>query len=187
MDIASKLTLLVGILLALVLLTHAQSCSNFTFPNNQVFDSCIDLPSLQAQLHWNYFASTRSIHIAYKTNQAPTGWIAWAINPTGTGMVGSQALVAFQNSDGSMTAYPTTVTSMNPSMQPDTLSFKVSNISATYYNNEMTIFAIVGPLENGTTVNHVWQAGDSVSNGIPQAHALSGPNLQSMGRISFLS
>lgn len=70
-------------------------------------------------------------------------------------MVGSQALVAFQNSDGRMTAYPTPVTSMNPSMQPDTLSFKVSNISATYDNNEMTIFAIVGPLENGTTVNHV--------------------------------
>ncbi|KAJ9176819.1 hypothetical protein P3X46_012091 [Hevea brasiliensis] len=187
MDITSKLTLLFGTLLSLVLFTSAQRCSNYTFPNNQVFSSCTDLPSLQAQLHWNYIASTRSIHLAYKANQAPAGWIAWAINPTGTGMVGSQALVAFQNSEGSMTAYPTPVTSSSPSMQTGTLSFKVSNISATYDNNEMTIFAIVGPLENGTTVNHVWQAGNSVSNGIPQAHALSGPNIQSMGRINFLA
>ncbi|KAJ9169969.1 hypothetical protein P3X46_018108 [Hevea brasiliensis] len=92
----------------------------------------------------------------------------------------------FQNSRGSMTAYPTPVTSLIPSMQPGTLNFKFSNISATYDNNEMTIFAIVGPLENGTTVNHVWQAGNSMSKGIPQAHAISGPNIQSMERINFL-
>ncbi|XP_015582600.2 cytochrome b561 and DOMON domain-containing protein At5g47530 [Ricinus communis] len=188
MDIPSGLRLLIGILISLVLVTSAQSsCSNYIFPNNEVFISCTDLPALQAQLHWNYIASSRIVHIAYKASQTSRGWIAWAINPTGIGMVGSQALVAFQNSNGSMIAYTTPITSSSPSMQPGVLSFKVSNISATYANNEMTIFAMVGPLENGTTVNHVWQAGDSVMNGIPQAHALSGPNIKSMGSINFFS
>ncbi|KDP29891.1 hypothetical protein JCGZ_18460 [Jatropha curcas] len=186
MDIISRAILLISILLYLVLLAFAQTCSNYSFPNNEAFNSCIDLSSLQAQLHWNYIASTKNVHIAYKAQQTSTGWIAWAINPTGKGMVGAQALVAFQNSDGNMTAYTTPITSYSPSMQPGNLSFKVSNISATYANNEMTIFALVGPLENGTSVDHVWQAGNSVSDGIPQSHALSGSNIQSMGTIQFL-
>ncbi|KAK6918760.1 AIR12, DOMON domain [Dillenia turbinata] len=109
------------------------------------------------------------------------------INPTGTGMLGSQALVAFLHSNGSMIAYPTPITSYSPSMKPGTLSFQVSNISAEYSNNEMAIFATIGPLSNGTTVNHVWQAGNSVSNDIPQMHPTTGPNVQSMGSLNFLA
>lgn len=119
--------------------------------------------------------------------QVSEGWIAWANNPTGTGMVGSQALVAFHNANGSMTVYTTSITSYNPSMLPALLSFQVSNISAEYIDNEMTIYAVVGPLENGTIVNHVWQDGRSVSSNIPQIHSTSPPHLQSMGKIDFQS
>lgn len=124
--------------------------------------------------------------MAYRANQTSLGWIAWAINPTGTGMVGSQALVAFRGSNGSMIAYTTLINSYSPSMQPGNLSFPVSDISATYSFKEMIIFALVGPLPNGTTVNHVWQAGGLVGN-VPMTHALSGDNLLSKGTINFLS
>ena len=67
-------------------------------------------------------------------------------------MVGSQALVAFRNANGSMTVYPTPITSYDPSMQPGALSFKVSNVSAEYSENDMTIFAVIGPLANGTII-----------------------------------
>lgn len=100
-------------------------------------------------------------------------------------MIGPQALVAFHNSNGSMTVYPTPINSYSPSMQPGALSFQVSNISATYSDNEMSIIAVVGPLQNGTTVDHVWQAGNSITNNIPSIHATTGPNIQSMGRINF--
>ncbi|GKV18398.1 hypothetical protein SLEP1_g28790 [Rubroshorea leprosula] len=178
--------LIICVLISLASDSLAQNCSNYTFPSNQVFSSCSDLPVLDAHLHWNYIPSTKRIQIAYRAAQNSTGWIAWAINPTGLTMVGSQALVAFRNSNGSMTAYTTQVTSYNPSMQPQALSFPVSNISATYTNNEMTIFAVVGPFGNGTTFNHVWQAGNSISDDIPQSHPMAGPNTQSIGKLSFL-
>jgi hypothetical protein len=187
MAITSTPALFISILLSLVIISSAQSCSKYTFPGNQAFNSCIDLPFLQANLHWNYMPSTRTVHIAYRANQTSTGWIAWAINPNGAGMVGSQALVAFHNSNGSLTAYPTPITSYTTSMRPGALSFHVSNISATYADNQMSIFAMLGPLQNGTAVNHVWQAGNSVINDIPSSHATTVPNIQSLGTLNFLS
>ncbi|OVA09270.1 DOMON domain [Macleaya cordata] len=172
---------------SLVLPASAQTCSNYTFSTNRVFSSCSNLPYLDAHLHWNYIASTKKIEIAYRAPQTSNGWIAWGINPTGTGMAGSQAIVAFRHSNGSLVAYPTQLTSYKPSMQPGTLSFPVSNINTEYSNNEMAIFAVVGPLSNSTTVNHVWQAGTSVSNDVPQMHPTSGANVQSHGALDFLS
>ncbi|KAM6572109.1 hypothetical protein CsatA_016189 [Cannabis sativa] len=179
--------LMILLLVPQLLTTLAQTCSNHTFSDNKLFDSCKDLPMLQAHLHWNYIPSTKSVHVAYRAAQESTGWIAWAINPTGKGMVGSQAIVAFQNSNGTMTAYPTAITSYSPSMQPSSLSFQVSNISAEYTKGEMTIFAIVGPLAKETSTNLVWQAGTSVLNDIPQGHSTSGPNVQSMDTVDFHS
>uniref|UniRef100_A0A2P2MZR0 Cytochrome b561 and DOMON domain-containing protein At5g47530-like n=1 Tax=Rhizophora mucronata TaxID=61149 RepID=A0A2P2MZR0_RHIMU len=179
-------SLFFSMILSLAFLTSAQTCSNYKFPDHRVFNSCIDLPVLQAHLHWNYVPSNRFVQIAYRTSQSSAGWSAWAINPTGTGMVGSQALVALQKPDGRMTAFSTPITSYKPSMQPGALSFQVSNISATYANNEMIIHALVGPLQNASAVNHVWQAGP-VSNGNPNVHATSGQNIKSMGVVNFLS
>ncbi|KAF5741383.1 cytochrome b and DOMON domain-containing protein [Tripterygium wilfordii] len=187
MALTSKYILLTSILLSLTLMSSTQTCSNYTFSNKQVFRSCSDLPVLQGHLHWNYMPSTKRIQIAYRATQTSTGWIAWAINPTATAMLGSQALVAFRYPNGSMTAYPTPITSYNPSMQPGTLSFKVSKISATYANNEMIIFAEIGPLNKRTTINHVWQAGSSVLNNVPQIHPTSGANIQSMDTVDFLT
>lgn len=103
-------------------------------------------------------------------------------------MIGSQALVAFRNSNGGMIAYATPITSYNPTMLPGELSITVSNLSAEYVNNEMIIFAVLGPLGGAqTSFNHVWQAGSSVSDNIPQVHPLYGQNIMSMGQLNFVS
>ncbi|KAF5201858.1 Cytochrome b561 and domon domain-containing protein [Thalictrum thalictroides] len=177
----------IAVLSSLFLLASCQTCSNYTFSNNKVFSSCSDLPCLDAHIHWNYNSSTRRAEIAYRATQEPTGWIAWGINPTESGMPGSQVLVAFLHSNGNLIAYPTAITSYDPPMEPSSLSFPVSNISAEYAKNEMIIFAVVGPLGNSSTVNQIWQTGTSVSNDIPQMHELAGPHLQSLGTLDFLS
>ncbi|XP_024965414.1 cytochrome b561 and DOMON domain-containing protein At5g48750-like [Cynara cardunculus var. scolymus] len=102
-------------------------------------------------------------------------------------MVGSQALLAFRDSKGRMSAYTTLITGYNPSMQPRKLQFRVSKLSAEYANNEITIFAVVGPLVNGPVVNQVWQVGSLDRNGVPQMHAMELENLQSTGIIDFSS
>ncbi|KAJ0112737.1 hypothetical protein Patl1_01874 [Pistacia atlantica] len=186
MEISPRFTFAICIIQSLFLISSAQTCKNYTFPSKQVFSSCSDLTVLQAYLHWNYIPSTKSAHIAYRASQSSTRWIAWAINPTGSGMAGSQAIVAFRHANGSMAVYPTPIDSYTPSMQPGTLSFPVSNISAIYADNETTIFAVIGPLANGTTFNHVWQEGP-VSNTNPAIHSTTGPNVQSMAKLDFQS
>ncbi|XVE78341.1 hypothetical protein DITRI_Ditri13aG0137000 [Diplodiscus trichospermus] len=182
----TRMILMIISLTSLIFISSAQICSNYSFPGNEIFDSCVDLPVLQAYLHWNYSPITRKAQIAYTAAQTPSGWIAWALNPRGRGMIGAQALVAFRYSNGSMIAYTTPITSYNPSMQPGDLSIPVSDISAEYVNNEMIIFAVLGPLGTQTSFNHVWQAGTSVSDNIPQAHALYGQNVLSLGQLDFV-
>ncbi|XP_060213794.1 cytochrome b561 and DOMON domain-containing protein At5g47530-like [Lycium barbarum] len=182
---SSTSKLLFCILASLFLVSTGQNCSNYTFTANRTFSSCKELPYLEANLHWNYNSSSTKVSLAYRAKQDSKGWVAWAVNPTRRGMVGSQALVAFHNSNGSMIAYTTQLTSYNPSMLKANLTFQVSYVSAEYSNNEMTIFATIGPLGNRTTVNHVWQTGSSVSSNIPQMHPLSSPHLRSFGEIDF--
>lgn len=101
-------------------------------------------------------------------------------------MVGSQTVVAFQKSDGTMDAYATPVDSLSPTMQPGDLSFPVSNIAAEYTNGEMIIFATVTLPENKTTITQVWQEGP-LNGDSPGIHPTSGPNVQSFGSLDFLS
>ncbi|XP_074344562.1 cytochrome b561 and DOMON domain-containing protein At5g48750-like [Apium graveolens] len=107
--------------------------------------------------------------------------------PLHIGMAGSQALLAFHDSSGSIITYTTPISNYNPSMQPGDLSFQVSNMSAEYTNNEMIIFAVLGPFSNQTKFNHAWQAGGTVANNILQMHSTTGHNVLSFGEIDFLS
>ncbi|KAK4743954.1 hypothetical protein SAY87_010266 [Trapa incisa] len=165
------------------------NCSKYKFSSNQVFSSCSDLPYLNAFLHWNYDTSTGKVQLAYRHISVDTSkWVAWAINPTSTGMAGSQALVAYQLSDGSIRAYTSPITrTSGTTLAEGALSFDVSDISATYASGEMIIFATITPPGNSTTVNQVWQDGPIASGGTPGQHPLSGSNVQSSGSINFAS
>ena len=181
-----KLALSLSLFMCLILSSYAQTCARYAFSSNRVFTSCSDLPVLNSFLHYNYDSSGK-LEIAYRhTGITSSRWVAWAINPTSTGMVGSQALVAYQQTDGSMRVYTSPITQYQTQLAEGDLSFNVSELSATYANNEIIIFATLGLSNNGTTLNQVWQEG-ALSGNTPQMHATSGANVQSTGTLNLLS
>ncbi|XAR53858.1 hypothetical protein NMG60_11022560 [Bertholletia excelsa] len=175
------------VLISLFLLSSAQSCSKYAFKNNKIFSACTDLPYLNSFLHWTHNPSSGAVQIAFRhTGITSQRWVAWAINPKSKGMIGSQALVAYQKSDGTMSVYTAPVDSYRTTLQRGDLSFDVSDLSATYSNNEITIFATLNLPSNSTTLNQVWQDGP-VSNDAPAMHATTGANVQSMATLDLLS
>jgi hypothetical protein len=171
-------------------LSAAQSCASYTFSNNQAYESCASLPRLGATLHYNYTADTNTVSVAFRAPPlAKGGWVAWGLNPNGTGMVGTQAVVAFQHSNGSLVAYPTLLDSYAPSMapaKPAELGFPVSDVAAEHLSGkEMVVYATVALPGKGSKFNHVWQQGSSVVNDVPAAHPTTGDNILSSGTVDF--
>ena len=101
-------------------------------------------------------------------------------------MIGTQALIAHQDTQGKTRVFSSQVTSYSPSLTPGPLSFPVSEPSAEYSNNEMIIFAVHGPLEGGNSFNITLQAGNLVLDDIPQPHPITDSNLRSFGAPDFL-
>ncbi|KAH7861733.1 hypothetical protein Vadar_030050 [Vaccinium darrowii] len=88
--------------------------------------------STPAMIYHNYrHISTGSLEPILATpkfeiaNQTPQWRIVWAIDPANTGMISW----LFRNANGSITFYPTTKPSYNPSMLLGALSFRVPNTS----------------------------------------------------------
>ncbi|KAL2509426.1 Cytochrome [Forsythia ovata] len=107
------------------------------------------------------------------TPARPNGWIAWAINPTSTGMAGSQALIAFKDSKGAMTV--------------KMCGMRVKESSAEFSNELMRIFDTIVLSDKGkSTVNHVWQVGPSVTSRVPDKHEFQSANLNSKGSLDLL-
>ncbi|OMO93926.1 Cytochrome b561, eukaryote [Corchorus capsularis] len=197
MIMASSKSLLVSLLFLSFLFTTtfaaAEPCANHRFDEGKTFASCTDLPSLNFSIHWNYYSSSHTVEIAIRhgggvdKEKPPSTWMAWAINPSSKGMVGSQSLVAFRRDDGTMAAYTSPITSYGTQLQQGNLSFPVNGLSSVVNkDNEMIIFATITLPENTTTVNHLWQEGPLEGN-VPGMHRLSGPNVGSMGTLDFQS
>lgn len=179
------------ILLTILTTAAAQTCQTYKFPStstNTIFSSCIDLPVLNSYLHWTYTNTTNSLQIAFRHNISDNTatWTAWAINPTGTDMVGSQAFVAFLQSDGSVKAYTSPVTSTSTILAQGDLSFPVADVSGFFLNKEIIIFANFVLPDSRTSVNQLWQSGP-VTNGNPGRHTLGGDNYKSKGTLDLLS
>ncbi|KAJ6747799.1 CYTOCHROME B561 AND DOMON DOMAIN-CONTAINING PROTEIN [Salix koriyanagi] len=182
-----ELVFSLSILMSMAFSSTAQSCKSYAFSSNKIFRACNDLPVLNSYLHWNYDSSSNKLQIAYRhAGITSSKWVAWAINPTSTSMAGSQALVAYQQNDGTMRAYTSPISSYQTSMQEGELSFDVSDLSATLANNELILFATISLSNTSTTVNQVWQDGP-LSGNAPQIHLTSGSNVQSMGTLNLLS
>jgi hypothetical protein len=189
MDKSLTTTLLFScfLLISLSVSSLAQSCGSYSFSNSQKYSACNDLSQLNCFLHWTYHPSNMTADIAFrKTGASTTNWIAWALNPTRQGMGGSQALVAYQQSDSTMRVYTATVDASG-SMQPANLSFGVPNISAEYYSGgDMIIFATLQLSASLVSTNQVWQEGP-LSGGSPGPHPTTGQNMQSVGTVNFVS
>ncbi|KAM7264631.1 hypothetical protein ACFE04_002314 [Oxalis oulophora] len=146
-----------------------------------------DLPLLNSFIHYNYNMSSGSLQIAYRQTGIMSGkWVAWAINPTSVGMVGSQALIAYKNSNGSMIVYTSPITQYQTGLLPGKLSFDVSDLSAELEKDGIIIYATLGIKGNVTSLHQVWNEGPVVDDS-PKMHAVSGPNVKSMATLDLLS
>ncbi|XP_031480831.1 cytochrome b561 and DOMON domain-containing protein At5g47530-like isoform X2 [Nymphaea colorata] len=177
--------LLLHIVGSVIYASSARTCTSQNF-TNKIFGTCIDLPVLNASLHWTYYASNGTVDVAYRATPASGGdWVAWAINPTGQGMVGSQAIVGYVFSD-SVNVITTSVVSYTPSMRNGSLSFPVSKIAGEVSGGDIILFATLSLPSNTSTVHQVWQTGP-MSERTPSMHPTTGANLLSMGTLDLIS
>lgn len=169
----------------------AAICTSQHFSGNKTYTFCDDLPALNAYLHWAYDEARATLSIAFIAPPArPEGWISWAINPTGSGMKGSQALVAFRDGEAEMTVKTYNVTSYDSLVtEPEVTWFEVTESAAEFSGGVMRLFAtLVLPEKGMRVVNHVWQVGYAVSSGkVPAEHWTQPDNLNSKGVLDLLS
>jgi hypothetical protein len=185
MERVSKSALFCSVLVALFLTSYAQqNCNSFSFENNKQYASCSILAVLSSSIHWTYHSSNNTVDLAFRnTGTSSTRWVAWALNPSGGRMAGSQCLVAYQNSTGTH-AYTSPIGSTIPSLQEGSLSFPVPSISATLNGTEMTIYATLQLTSDLLSTSQVWQEGP-LSGGVPASHAQNGNNMLSVSTIDF--
>ncbi|KAG1363424.1 Cytochrome b561 and DOMON domain-containing protein [Cocos nucifera] len=162
-----------------------QGCASQNLGSSRVFAACTDLPHLSSSLHWTYDRATAALSIAFVAPPAAAeGWVAWAINPTGTGMAGSQALVAFRQADGKMGVKTYNITGY--ALEESKIAFETSDLAAEYAGGVMRIFGTLKLGMEMTVVSEVWQVGGSVTNGVPDKHAFRTENLESKGKLDLI-
>ncbi|KAL7172835.1 hypothetical protein ACSBR2_032331 [Camellia fascicularis] len=175
-----------SVMFMLISPSHSLTCTSQNFTNGKLYTNCTDLPSLSAYLHWTYNATNSSLSIAFIARPAKSdGWIAWALNPTGTGMAGAQALVAFKQSNGSMSVNTYNISSYS-SIVKSKIAFEVPEKSAEYSNGTMKIFATLTLPANSSSMNQVWQVGGSVTNGVPDKHEFQPANLNAKATLDLV-
>ncbi|XP_019178466.1 PREDICTED: auxin-induced in root cultures protein 12-like [Ipomoea nil] len=176
------------LLLGALLISPAVSlqCTSQTFSTKAHYANCSDLPTLKAFLHWTYNQTKSTLSVAFVAPPAAAdGWIAWGINPTATGMIGTQAFIAFKDPQGKVAVKTYNLTSYG-GITPQKLSLKVLDSRAeAAADGVMRIFATVELPEKMATVNHVWQVGASVKDGVPQKHQMSQENLDAKSTLDL--
>ncbi|CAK9156836.1 unnamed protein product [Ilex paraguariensis] len=86
-----------------------------------------------------------------------------------------------------MKVYTSPINSYDTQFLEGDVSFRVSNLSATFVNNQITIFATLDLPVNTTKIHHVWQGGLISSGNALGMHGLSGQHIQSMATLDLSS
>ncbi|KAH7576419.1 hypothetical protein ACOSP7_003302 [Xanthoceras sorbifolium] len=154
------------------------TCNSQTLKNKKKFDKCLDLPALDSYLHYSYNATNSSLSIAFLAPPAkPEGWIAWAINPTGEGMIGSQALLAFKSNN--KVVVKTLDVASYSSISESKLSFETWDLSGEATSNgNLVIYGSMKVEEKAEKLNQVWQVGGEVTDGKPKKHEFQPENMK---------
>ncbi|XP_016515873.1 auxin-induced in root cultures protein 12-like [Nicotiana tabacum] len=161
-------------------------CSSQIFSNNTHFANCTDLTFLKSSLHWTYNSKNSTLSIAFIAPlPSNNGWIAWGINPTTPSMIGTHSLIAFKESNGSIVVKTYNLTSYKTIVESNKLLFTVLDSKAESSNGVMKILATLVLPANLTSVNHVWQIGPVVKDGIPVVHKFDADNLNSKGILDL--
>lgn len=171
----------------------SQTCKSQTFSGDKTYPHCLDLPELKAFLHYSYDAANATLAVVFSAPPSkPGGWIAWAINPKATGMVGSQTLVAYKDPENGVAIVKTLNISSYSSLIPSKLAFDVWDMKAEVAATgeaRLRIFArikIPADLAAKGKVNQVWQVGPELGpGGMIGKHAFDPPNLVSKGPLDL--
>ncbi|XP_062193603.1 auxin-induced in root cultures protein 12-like [Phragmites australis] len=186
-----------AILLAAVLLmaspmamrgAAAAGCGGEKFPAGRSYANCTDLAPLGAALHWTYDVKAASLSVAFVAKPAGAngaGWVSWAINPTGDGMKGAQALVAFKGAPSSayvvntynVTGYRLLSANSTP------IAFKATELAADESGAKVRLYGKLQLHQGMKVVNHIWQVGSAVTSGAPAKHAFAKDNLEAKGKL----
>lgn len=186
----TKLIVLLSVFSTLFFSSSAQTCNSYSFSSNQVFSNCQDLPVLSSFLHWNYDQSTGKLTMAYRhTDVSSTTWVSWAINPNSlsSAMPGAQALVAVPQSGGAPRVYTSPIQGYQTTLAQGNLTYEVTDLTASYQNNEMIIFATWTLPTTMTTINQVWQAGPVSGTTLGAHSTTNSANLNSKSALNLLS
>ncbi|XP_015696652.2 auxin-induced in root cultures protein 12-like [Oryza brachyantha] len=166
-------------------------CGGEKFPAGVSYATCADLPALGATLHWTYDGTAATLSVAFVARPpAAGGWVSWAVNPTGDGMKGSQALVAFRGGASGSGAYVVNtynVTGYQPFPGASTpIAFNATGLAADESAaGKVRLYGKLQLPRGMETVNHIWQVGSTVTGGVPMKHAFAQENLDAKGTLSL--
>jgi hypothetical protein len=168
---------------------NATACGHEKFPVGKTYENCTALGHLGATLYWTYDAKSGALSVAFVAKPGGAGWVAWAINPTGDGMKGAQALVAFKAA-GPASSYVVrtyNVTGYRPFPANSTrIAYNATDLAADESNGEVRLYGKLQLAAGMTAVNHIWQAGNNVTDGVPAKHAFDKENLDAKGRLALV-
>jgi len=181
------LALLVLVLASARAASAAGACAAEKFPAGKTYATCEDLPQLGAALHWTYDASKSSLSLAFVAAPAgPNGWVAWALNPTGEGMAGAQALVALKGSSSAAPSVKTyNITGYVPLGGASTpIAYPATDLAAdSGSGGKIRLYGKLQLPKGVKAVNQVWQVGSSVTGGSPDKHAFAAGNLAAKAKL----
>jgi len=174
-------------------------CAGESFSANRAYAACSDLPRLGASVHWTYDRASGDLSVAFvAAPAAPGGWVAWALNPSGGGMPGAQALVAGPfpgagaGGGGAASAPAWSVRTYNVSGyalgDPGPIAFPASDLAAELgADGRARLYGRLklGPYGAGV-LNQVWQVGAAVTGGAPAPHAMGADNLAAKAKLDLL-
>ncbi|CAL5073492.1 unnamed protein product [Urochloa decumbens] len=156
-------------------------------PANRSYAHCAALGPLGATLHWTYDAKAALLSLAFVAAppNGTNGWVAWALNPTGAGMKGAQALVAFKRGNPPAFVVNTYNLTGHRALGGDStpIAFAATDLAADESGGEVRLYGKLQLRPGMDAVNHIWNVGSTVADGAPVKHALAQENLDARGRL----
>ncbi|KAL6845912.1 hypothetical protein ACP4OV_023360 [Aristida adscensionis] len=179
-----------AVLLASPAATLAGGCgAGAKLPAGRSYANCVALAPLGATLHWTYDAKAASLALAFVASPPAsgngTGWTSWAVNPTGTGMKGAQALLALKTGPSSayvVNTYNLTGYGKLPATSTP-IEFAATDLAADESGGEVRLYGKLQLRPGMDVVNHIWNVGADVVGGAPLKHSFAPENLAAKGKL----
>ncbi|KAL5990117.1 hypothetical protein ACLOJK_011014 [Asimina triloba] len=182
---------------------HSHTCGDVgqSLIDTGAITRCQKLGALGAEFGWNYSnrtqnASSRVVDVFFRAPQpSAIGWVAWGVNPGPRAeMVGTRAILALKNSNGSIAVLPFNITGDTKRgcrLQSSRIEVEFWKKQVNFTDGNISMLVTLdftsAPEYNLSHLNHVWQVGAVVQNGRPFMHGKHLENFDSRGTINLMS